>query len=117
MKFGRGYEMTLNHIHDTITVREGNERLKLIVSGDSMRMVAGLNKAQKKMQELTEAATDEQITDCAEFFASVIFGQEQAKKLLQFYADDPASVITVCGRYFKERLADKIAKAQKKLKP
>ena len=117
MKFMRhGYEVTLNQIHDIITIREGDERLKLTVNGEPMRMVAGLNKAQKKMKELNDNATDEQIIDCANFFASVIFGQEQAKKLMEFYADDPACVITICGRYFKERLAGKIAKAQKKMK-
>lgn len=113
--FGK-YEITLHQIHDRITVREGNDRLSLVVNGDPMRLVGGLNKAQKKMQELNESATDEQIIECAEFFASVIFGDTQAKELMKFYADDPGCVITLCGRYFKERLADKIAKAQKKLK-
>lgn len=108
--------MTLNQVHDTITVREGDERIQLTVNGDPMRLVAGLNKAQAKMKEIKEDSTNEQITDCAEFFATVIFGQEQAKRLLKFYADDPGCVITVCGRYFRERLADKIAKLQKKMR-
>ena len=114
--FGRGYEMTLNRVYDTVSIREGGQVLKLTVNGDSMRMVAGLNKAQKKMLELKDDATDEQVRECANYFASVIFGQEQAKELLDFYADDPGCVISVCGKYFTERLAGKIAKAQKKLK-
>ena len=113
--FGK-YEMTLNRVHDKITIKEGDERLTLTVNGDAMRMVAGLNKAQKKMLELTEDTEDEQVRETAEYFASVIFGREQAEKLLAFYADDPGCVITVCGQYFKERLAGKIAKVQKKLK-
>lgn len=113
--FGK-YEMTLNRVHDRITIKEGDERLTLTVNGDAMRMVAGLNKAQKKMLELTEDTEDEQVRETAEYFASVIFGREQAEKLIDFYADDPGCVITVCGQYFKERLAGKIAKVQKKMK-
>ena len=113
--FKRGYEMTLNRVYDTVTIREGDETLKLTVNGDAMHMVAGLNKAQAKMKELNEDATDEQVKDVALYFASVLFGKEQAKKLLAFYSDDPGCVISVCGRYFKERLADKIANVQKKM--
>ena len=110
------YEMTLNRVHDRITIKEGNERLPLTVNGDSMRIVAGLNKAQKKMTELNDESTDEQVKEVAEYFASVIFGTEQARKLMEFYADDPGCVISVCGQYFKDRLAGKIAKIQKKMK-
>ena len=114
--FKRGYELTLNMVHDTVAIKEGTERLVLTVNGDAMRMVAGLNKAQKKMLALSDDSTDEEVKECAEFFASVIFGQEQAKKLMEFYADDPGCVISVCGQYFKDRLAGKIAKVQKKAK-
>lgn len=114
--FKRGYEVTLNRVHDNIIIREGGETLKLTVNGDSMRMVAGLNKAQKKMLELNDESSDVQVKECAEYFAAVIFGKEQAAKLMEFYADDPSCVITACGQYFKERLAGKIAQAQKKMK-
>ena len=114
--FRRGYEMTLNRVHDTITVREGSERLTLTVNGDAMRMVAGLNKAQAKMKGVTEETPDEDVKEVAEYFAAVIFGKEQAAKLMAFYAEDPGCVITVCGRYFSERLAGKITEAQKKIK-
>ena len=116
MLFRKKNEITLNRVHDEIVIREGEERLKLTVNGDSMRIVAGINKAQQKMTALNEESKDEEIKDAAEYFASVIFGKEQAEKLMAFYADDPGCVITVCGRYFGERLADKIAKVQKKLK-
>jgi hypothetical protein len=114
--FRHGYEMTLNRVHDTITVREGSERLTLTVNGDAMRMVAGLNKAQAKMKGVTEATPDEEVKEVAEYFAAVIFGKEQAAKLMAFYAEDPGCVITVCGRYFSERLAGKITEAQKRMK-
>lgn len=114
--FGKGYEVTLNRVHDNITIRESGETLKLSVNGDAMRMVAGLNKAQQKMKDLPDDADDETVRDVAEFFAAVIFGSEQAKELMAFYADDPACVISVCGQYFKDRLAGKIAEVQKKSK-
>ena len=114
--FRRGSEMTLNRVHDTITVREADEKITLTVNGDAMRMVAGLNKAQAKMKGITDETSDEEVKEVAEYFAAVIFGKEQAAKLMAFYADDPGCVITVCGRYFSERLADKITEAQKRMK-
>lgn len=116
MLFKKEYEMTLNRVHDNVVIREGDETLKLTVNGDSMRIVAGLNKAQQKIKDLSDDSTDEQVKECAEYFAAVIFGKEQAAKLMAFYADDPACVISVCGRYFKDRLAWKITQVQKKMK-
>ena len=114
--FGKRYEVTLNRVHDVITIKEGSEKLTLTVNGDSMRMVAGLNKAQKKMLELKDDTSDEQVKECAEYFAAVIFGKEQAGMLMAFYNDDAACVINVCGTYFKERLGKKISRMQKKMK-
>lgn len=114
--FRRGYEMTLNRVHDTVTIREGDESITLTVNGDAMRIVAGLNKAQEKMNALTDDSPDDEVKDAAEYFAAVIFGKDQAAQLMAFYADDPACVISVCGQYFKNRLADRIAKVQKKMK-
>lgn len=111
----RGYEMTLNRVHDTVTIREQEETLTLTVNGDAMRIVAGLNTANAKLKTLTEESTDEEVMAAAEYFATVIFGKDQAQKLMAFYADDPGCVISVCGNYFKERLAGKITKVQKKL--
>ena len=111
----KGYEMTLNRVHDTITIREGDERLTLTVNGDAMRMVAGLNKAQSRLQSITEETPDEEVREVAEYFAAVIFGTDQAKQIMAFYADDPGCVITVCGQYFKDRLAGKISAVQKRV--
>lgn len=108
--------MTLNRVHDTVTIKEGNERLTLTVNGDSMRMVAGLNRAQAKLQAINENSPEEEVKATAEYFATVIFGAEQTAEIMRFYADDAACVISVCGQYFRERLADKITKVQKKLK-
>lgn len=114
--FRRGYEVTLNRVHDTVTIREADDKITLSVNGDAMRMVAGLNKAQQQMQELTNDTPDERVQEVAKYFASVIFGAEQAAKLMQFYAEDPGCVISVCGQYFKERLAGKISDVQKRMK-
>lgn len=114
--FRRVYEMTLNRVHDTVTVREGDEKITLTVNGDAVRMVAGLNKAQARMKGVTEETPDDEVKAVAEYFAAVIFGKEQAAKLMEFYAEDPGCVITVCGRYFNERLAGIITKAQKRMK-
>lgn len=117
MKFFRkGYEMTLNRVHDTVTIKEGDERLTLSVNGDAMHMIAGMNKANQKLQALTDDSKDEEVVEAAEYFAAVIFGREQAARLMRFYANDPGCVISVCGQYFKERLVDRIVKVQKKAK-
>ena len=116
--FKRGYKITLNKVHDTVNIVENGEKLTLVVSADPIRMVAGLNKAQKKLQDLLQNENPEQadMKEAADLFASVIFGPEQAQKIMEFYGEDAASVINVCGNYFKQRLGDKISKAQKKMK-
>ncbi|MBP5686884.1 MAG: hypothetical protein J6W87_03780 [Clostridia bacterium] len=118
MLFKRGYTLTLNRVHDTLTVKEGDARLTLTVDGDSMRMVAGINKAQEKMNAILkqEKPAETDIREAADFFAPVIFGAEGSKKLFDFYNGDAGCVISVCGQYFKGRLADKIAKIQRRLK-
>lgn len=114
--FRKGYEVTLNRVHDTVTVKEGGQKITLTVNGDAMRMVAGLTKAQQRMKDMTEETLDDEVRDVARYFAAVIFGKDQAEQLMAFYADDPACVISVCGRYFKERLAGKISEVQKRMK-
>lgn len=116
--FRRGYNITLNKVHDTVNIVENGEKLTLVVSADPVRMVAGLNNAQKKLQDLVKSENPDEtaMKDAAETFAAVIFGTEQARKIMEFYGEDSASVINVCGNYFRQRLGDKITKAQKKMK-
>ncbi len=114
--FRRGYEMTLNRVHDKVTIREDDEKLVLTVNGDAQHMVVGLVKAQAKMKDLTEETPDDVVKDVAEYFAAVIFGKEQAAQLMAFYGDDAGCVINVCAKYFKERLAGKISDVQKRMK-
>lgn len=107
------FRITLNRVHDTVRINEGAEHIDLRVDGDAMRIMAGLNQAQKMLNELNEQSGEEAMRDAALFFAGAIFGQNQAQALLCFYNGDPACVVNVCGRYFSGRLARLIEKAQK----
>lgn len=114
--FKKDYEISLNRVHDTVKINENGEVLTLVVNADPMRLVAGLNKAQQKMTEMVNhEPTEDEMKETAEYFAAVIFGTEQARKLMEFYANDAACVINVCGTYFRERLGNKISKVQKKI--
>lgn len=116
--FKRAYNITLNKVHDTVRITENGDALTLVVNADPVRMVAGLEKAQQKLQTVAKAENpqEQDMKDAAELFARVIFGPEQARQLMEFYGEDAASVINVCGNYFKQRLGDKISKVQKKMK-
>lgn len=110
------YSLSLNRVHDTVRIREGRESLRLVVDGDPMRMVAGLNQAQKMLVLINDETSDEDKRKTAEYFATVIFGKEQAAQLLTFYRDDALCVVNVCGTYFRDRLNKLITKAQKRSK-
>lgn len=112
----RHYSMTLNRVHDTVVIREGEEKLKLFVDADPMRMTAGLVQAQQTMQKWTDKTPAKTQREYALLFAGVIFGEEQAKQLLAFYHNNPGCVVNVCGQYFSERLRGLIEKAQRKAK-
>ena len=108
---------TLNasqRVRDRVRVVAGDEALELRVDADAMRMVAGLNEAQRKMRALTDDSTENEQREVAMFFAGVIFGGEQARALSDFYSGDPGNIIRICGRYFSEHLAGKIEQAQKR---
>lgn len=113
--FGK-YEISLNHVHDKVCVREGTERLILVVEADPMRMVAGINKAKQQFDEITDESDSEQVNNAALAFSNAIFGLEQTERLMDFYHRDGKCVLNVCARYFHDRLAAKITKAQKKIR-
>ena len=117
--FRTGFDISLNRVHDTVRINENGETLPLTVSADPLRIVAGLNKAQAKLNDLVNKKpepTEAEMREAAEYFATVIFGKEQAEMLMAFYNDDAACVINVCGTYFKERLGNKISRMQKRMK-
>ena len=110
------FKISLNRVHDRVEIKEGDEKIMLRVDSDPMRMVAGLSQAQKMLQELNKDSSDEETDKAALFFATVIFGKEQAETLVAFYHNDAACVINVCGQYFSKRLGKLITNAQKKMK-
>ena len=115
--FHKRNEITLHRVHHTVTVNENGEKLKLIISADPMRLVAGLTKAQEKLTATIKKknVSDDELKAAAEYFSAVLFGKEQTEKLFEFYAGDAACVINICGQVFKNQLAGKITKAQKKM--
>ena len=108
--------LSLGRVYDTVPIKEGGNELKLHVNADPTRLVVGLSQAQKRLATVNEKTTDEERTEIARFFSDVIFGSEQTGKLFEYYFDDSACVIAVCGKYFSDRLSKLIIKAQKKAK-
>ena len=108
--------VTLGRVYDSIKITEGGATLNLHVNSDPSRIVVGLAQAQKRLVTINEETTDQERDEIARFFASVIFGDEQAQKLFDFYYGEAACVIAVCGQYFSKRLSKLISKAQKKIK-
>jgi hypothetical protein len=114
--FRREFEISMNRVKDTVVIREGNERLTLNVNADAQRLFAGLNASYERMKNISETTEESEIREIATYFSGVIFGKDQAEKLSEFYANDAAAIIAVCGRYFRDRLAGLIADVQKRMK-
>ncbi len=113
--FGRKrYTMTLNRVHDEIVIKEGESKLRLVVDGDATHIVAGLQRAQTMLKSLNDESKPEDLDAAARAFAVAVFGEKQADKVLEFYSGDPACIINISGRYFRDRLGKKIAKVQKR---
>lgn len=108
--------LSLGRVYDTVTINEGGEKLILHVNADPNRIVVGLSEAQKRLVTINEETPKEERDEIALFFASVLFGEEQAKKLLDFYYGDSSCVVSMCALYFAKRLKKKIEKAQKVLR-
>lgn len=53
------YKISLNRIHDKVRITEGDEHLDLRVDSDPMRVVAGLNEAQRRLKTITDTMPDE----------------------------------------------------------
>lgn len=112
--FRQGYTVSTNRVRDRIRVKENGKTLELTVNEESGNLVHGINKAQQKLSETVNKP--ETAADAAQFFAAVIFGQEQAGRLMDFYGGDPFSVVEVCVKYLRERLGAMITRNQKKQK-
>jgi hypothetical protein len=106
-------DITPYSVEDKVTFRNVDKTMTLYVRGDAASFVVGLKKAQEKLTEITDDSDECERVNTARFFARTLFGEEQGDQLVDFY-NEPLAVITVCGMYFKDRLAKKITKAQKK---
>ena len=109
------FRVSLGRVHELVRVKEGTERLLLRVDGDPIQMTIGLNKAREVLQTLN-GENDKEALEAARMFAEVFFGKKQTDLLLGLYNDNPACVISVCGKVFEKRLIRKIIKAQKRQK-
>ncbi len=112
--FKKTYEIDPFPVHDKVRFRNVDETLTLFVRSDASVMVSNLNKINKRLTGINEDTTEDERNMIAQQFAECLFGGDQAEELMRFYHDDALAVITVCGRYFKERLSKIITKAQKK---
>lgn len=106
--------LTLGRVYDKVTINEGGEKLTLHVNADPSRIVIGLSEARKRLVTINENTPDNEREEIARFFASVLFGDEQAQKLFDYYYGDPSCVVSMCALYFAKRLSKLIAKAQKR---
>ena len=100
-------------VTDKASFKNGAQIMTLTVKAAPAALVLGLKTAQAKISEIRDESPDAEKRDAALLFAQAIFGREQAEYLMEFYGD-PLVVINVCGEYFKQQLAKKITKAQKK---
>ena len=106
------FKISLNRVRDEIVIKEGDQELPLSVDSDANSLVMRLKEAQKPMLSVNADTTDEDKAKAARNLAAAIFGNDQAEKLIDFYHGNPGSVAEICGRYFENRLAKKITKAQ-----
>ena len=112
-------EISLNRVRDTVTIREGDERIVLRVDSDARSIINRLNRAQKILSAMDENTTDDERIQAAHDLAEAMFGAEQTKELFAFYNYDAACVVAICGKYFgdpEHGLGKKITKVQKKRK-
>lgn len=108
----RTYNINPYQVSDRVRFKNIDKSLILTVRADASMLVTNLSKANKRLTALTDDETTQ--NEAALFFATAIFGKDQAEQLVEFYADDPLTVINVCGMYFKNRLGKLIEKAQKR---
>ena len=90
--------------------------LTLYVDAEAGVLVRSIANAQDMIHSISEKSTLKETRTAALNFASAIFGHEQAVSLMEFYHQDAACVLNVCGKYFTQRLGKMITKAQKKQK-
>lgn len=108
------YQISLGNVYDEVEVVRGDSTLLLSVDESPANLVRGLAKAHENLKVMNADTPPEDWKSAALQLAVSIFGEEQGQKLLDFYHGDPFSVISVCTKYYAERLRKKITDAQKK---
>lgn len=96
-----------------VRFRNIDRTIVLSVKAQASTLVLGIKRANDKMVKLDDQSSDADRLESARFFAEVIFGKEQAEKLVSFYNDDALAVLNACGMFFSQKLAKLITKAQK----
>lgn len=100
-------------VSDKVTFRNVDKALTLYVRADPSSLVVALRGAMTRMAALTDESADDEWASVALSYATAIFGEEQARRLLDFYGS-PLTVMRSCDNYFNEYLGAKITKLQKK---
>lgn len=106
--------LTLNHVHDRITVKEGNERITLLIDADVTDLA---RKCKTALSVIERAREDPEARAGAGLALSkAIFGEAQTRRLLDFYGGNEVAVLEISVKAFTMRLASQIEKAQRKAK-
>lgn len=108
------YRISLGNVYDDIEVIRGEQTLRLSVDESPANLVRGLSNAHDTIKGMNADTPKEEWAKAAQDMAASIFGEEQGEKLMDFYNHDPFSVISVCTKYYSDRLRKKITDAQKK---
>lgn len=100
-------------ISGKVVFRNVDRRLVLFVRSDAPSMMAGLKKAETKLERITIESSQEERMEAVRCLAEAMFGKDQAQELIDFYRE-PIAIITACRMYFDKQLKQKIVAAQKK---
>ena len=107
------YDVYSGHVQDKVRFDGG---LVLRVDGDAWKMLFDVEAARQSAQSLKADSPEEDKKKAAMRFATAIFGENQAEKLMNFYHGDVGSVLGVCGQYINNRLIKRITRVQQRQK-
>lgn len=105
------YKASLGRVHDLIEVREMNETLTLRVDADPVEIMRVIQSLGRQIENDKDTENADGFTKA---FCTAIFGEAQTAKLYEFYNNEMSCVLSICSKYFSERLGKLITKAQKR---
>ena len=109
------YTISTNHIRDKVAFVEGGEKLVLTVDVDPFGIVGQMNGVVEDLKKLNDSSSPDEVMRLSVELGNRMFGEEQTKKLVEFYHGDEKQLFSVLTRYFIERLNKLIVDAQKKI--